>query len=312
MNSFARRLIAVTAASALVSTPALVFGGAAQAGTVRPAGLLDGLGSVVGGTVGSILGGATGSGGSGSGSSGSGSSGTGTAPNPVTVILTTLGGATGSGGSGGSGSTDPLDALGAIASAVTDALTSGDPTALISSLTDLANGVPGGDDLTSTLNSLTSDQLQTLTGMLLGVLPVTDLFAATGGVIPDPIQAILSQTGTPHPTDTASLIAALIGFYQAQGTTDPAPDVKQALPPSALAALLAALQKKTTTPPTTVKTPVKTPVVTKPSTACTHATAKVKRLQKQLKGAKKKHQKARAKALTKKVAKARKAKRSAC
>lgn len=301
MNSSTRRLLAVTVTSALVCTPALAFGGAAHAGTVAaPQTMASSLTGAVTGAVGIIT----------------GSTGT-PLPAPVTEILDAIT-ATPTGSDTGSttGTPDPVEVLGLIASTVRDALVSdtfagGDPTAVISGLTDQLATVPGGEEAIDTLKTLSTGDAQALSDVLLGALPLSDLFAATGGSIPAPIQTLLG-TSTPEPSNTDALIAAMTEYYQHQNMTADQvkdDDAAKALPPSALAALLAALQKRSTTTPPATK-----PTTSKPATskACTNATHKVKRLQKQLKTARKKHQAAKARSLAKRLGKAKRAKRNAC
>ena len=283
MNSSTRRLVAVTVAGALVSAPALAFGGAAQASTVAPRGLLDGV-------VTSVLGGTT------------GSAGATSVTDPVGALLetviSTLDQTTGSTGDtgAGTGTTSPVDTL-------TDTLTSvltgtdDDPQQMVADLTtqltSQLSGVEGGQEL---IDALRSGDPQDLINTLVTVLPISSVFP-TG--LPTEVSDVLNG---PEPTDTGELIAAMTEYYKRQNMT--ADQVKndnaaKALPASVLAALLAALEKKSTTKPTA-------------SRACISATKKVTRLHKQLRAAKKHHQRARAHSLTKRLAGAKRAKRRAC
>lgn len=288
MTMKTRRLVAVTLTSALIAAPALVCGSPAQASTAAPAGLLGG----VTGTLTDLLGGTT--------------TTQGTAlPDPLATIVDAVVQITApvTGGT----TTDPTTVVTDLASGLTGALTSGDPAQLLDGLTGQLTSY-GFDptDVTQLLGALSAGDLQQISDGLLSALPISDLFSATGGVIPAPIQDLLGQTSTPDPDNTGELIAAMTEYYKNQNmTADQAKNdaAAKALPASALAALLAALSKK----PTAQKPPA-----TGPSAACTSATKKVTKLKKQVRIAKHKHQKAKAKRLAKKLTKARIAKIRAC
>ncbi|MGZ4452006.1 MAG: hypothetical protein ACXVD1_03590 [Nocardioides sp.] len=284
MTMKTRRLLAATLTSALVAAPALVCSGPAQATTAAPASLLgDLVGSGSSTTQGSTL--------------------IPGLPVPslpgldaVTEILAPI-------LPTGTEAPDPLATVTGIVTGVATAVLSGDPTQVTEGLTDQLLSLGASlDDITSVLDALTPEQMQNLTDGLLGAMPLDQLFASTGGTIPQPIADILNLTGA-QPTDTAGLIAAMTAFYQAKGQTKPDDAATKALHKSALQALLLALSKKTTTPK---------PPATGPSAACTSATKKVTKLKKQLKLAKRKHLRVKAKRLSKKLTRAKMAKIRAC
>ena len=286
MKTSTRRILAVTLSTALVSAPALTFGSSAQASTPAPTSTTTARLDLIGG----LLGGLTGS-------------GSGATAGPITAVLDSLTGllAPVTGGTGGTGTvTDPISGL---ADLLSDTLTSNDPVGnLLGSLTQLLDPTQASELLDVLAGN--TDLLGSLTDVLLGALPLTELF---GGPIPAPITDILAQNGKATPADTAGLIAALTSIFQGktpeQVKND---DAAKTLPPAALAALLLALSKKPTTPPTTIPKP------TGPSASCVAATKKVKTVQKQLKTAKKKHLKAKSKKLAKKLKKVRTATQRAC
>lgn len=302
MNILTRRLIAVTATTALLSVPAITLvgnGGSASAsnsagdtaGTAQraagscrvatPAGLLDDL-------LGLLTGGGTTSPGASPSAppglldqlqallNGSGSN----QGNAVTGIVSTLQGLLPSGGS-----TPDVQTLTA---EVTALLQRGITTAagLLDALTEalklppeLMSVFPAGlpDEVTSLLNGELPSSLDDLVSLLATALNGLGLSA-----VPTELAAVLHDTPVLAPLLTALATVPTAG---AQPTVKPvAPITKSASP--------------CTTPSTTSR--------------CATVTAKTKALKHRLKVAKKRHQHAKVKVLKKKLAKAKRAKRIAC
>ncbi|MCA1983626.1 hypothetical protein [Nocardioides nematodiphilus] len=284
MTMKTRRLLAATLTSALVAAPALVCSGPAQASTAAPSGLISGVVQTV----------------------------TGTLPLPaplntlVNTIVTAVDSTVPTGGTGGTGtgSTDPATIVTSLVNGLAGALTSGDPTQVLTGLQDQLAGFGFAEsDITDVLGSLNPSDLDAISAGLLDLVPLDQLF---GGAIPDPVAALLGQTSTPHPTDTGELIDAMTEFYKNQNMTEEQirkDAAAKTLPKSALDALLLALKKPATAPK---------PPATGPSAACTSATKKVTKLKKQLKLAKRMHLRGKAKRLSKKLTRAKMAKIRAC